>query len=77
VALDRLLEQAGSHPVAGVRAALAERLHRLAEGLESRPAASADERLAAADIRRWERRTLPSPDAPPVPVAPPGSPIGG
>ena len=52
------------------------RLRRLAEGLESRLAASADERLAAADIRRWERRTSPAPAAPPVPVAPPGSPIG-
>ena len=76
VALDRLLEQAGSHPVAAVRAALADRLRRLAEGLESRPAASADERLAAADIRRWEQRTSPAPAAPPLPVAPPGSPIG-
>jgi hypothetical protein len=77
VALDRLIEQAEENPVAQVRATLTDRLLALAARLETDAGASADERLAAADIRRFEHR----PAAPAVPVpnpeAPPGSPIGG
>jgi hypothetical protein len=76
VALDRLLEQAESHPAPGVRAVIAERLGRLADRLENLPAASGDERLAAADVRRWEGRTQPAAAAPATPALPPGSPIG-
>jgi hypothetical protein len=74
--LDRLLEQATSHPVAEVRAVLAERLLSLARRLEELPQPSAFDRLAAADIRRWEHRDLPAGPSPPPPDAPPGSPIG-
>ncbi|MCG6921094.1 MAG: zinc-dependent metalloprotease [Acidobacteria bacterium] len=76
VALDRLLEQATTHPVAEVRAVLTERLLSLADRLEQLPQPSAFEHLAAADIRRWERREAPAVGPPPTPDVPPGSPIG-
>ena len=74
--LDRLLEQASTHPSAQVRAVLAERLVWLAGRLESLSQASAFEALAAADIRRWEHRTEPAVTPPPPLAMPPGSPIG-
>ncbi len=74
--LDRLLEQASTHPSAQVRAVLTERLLWLAGRLENLSQASAFERLAAADIRRWERRTVPAVTPPPTPDPPQGSPIG-
>ena len=61
---------------ATVRAVLADRLERLALGLEERDAPSPHERLVAADIRRWQARienTVPG-DALPLPN---GDPIGG
>ncbi len=76
VTLDRLLEQATGHPVAEVRAVLTERLLSLASRLEELPQPSAFEHLAAADIRRWERRDAPATAPPPPPDVPPGSPIG-
>jgi hypothetical protein len=76
VTLDRLLEQATTHPVAEVRAVLTERLLSLASRLEETPQPSAFEHLAAADIRRWERREAPAAEPPPTPDLPPGSPIG-
>jgi Met-zincin/Domain of unknown function (DUF5117) len=77
VALDRLIEQAGSHPVAEVRAVLTDRLLALATRLEALPSATPDEKLAAADIRRWEHRTEAPTPRPTPPAVPPGPPIGG
>jgi hypothetical protein len=76
VTLDRLLERATTHPVADVRAVLTERLLSLASRLEEVPQPSAFEHLAAADIRRWERREAPTAAPPPTPDLPPGGPIG-
>jgi hypothetical protein len=76
VALDRLLEQASTHPVAPVRAILADRLLALARRLEKTTPSDPHRRLAAADIRRWEDRSSPAPLPPSIPPAPPGSPIG-
>jgi hypothetical protein len=76
VALDRMIGQAGTHPVPRVRAALTDRLLALASRLESLPGASPEETLAAADIRRFERRTETAAPQPKPPEAPPGSPIG-
>ncbi len=74
--LDRLLEQASTHPSAQVRAVLAERLLWLAGRLENLSQASAFELFAAADIRRWEHRTERAVTPPQPPATPPGSPIG-
>ena len=76
-AADGMMRQASSatNP-ATVRAVLADRLERLALGLEERDAPSSHERLVAADIRRWQARienTVPG-DALPLPN---GDPIGG
>ena len=76
-ATDGMMRQANSatNP-ATVRAVLADRLERLALGLEERAAPSPHERLVAADIRRWQARienTMPG-DALPLPN---GDPIGG
>jgi hypothetical protein len=76
VALDRLMEQAEHHPVPQVRAALADRVLGLARDLQSRSGLDPDERLALADIERWQKRTQPAPPLPEPPPAPPGSPIG-
>ena len=77
VALDRLLEQAGSHPVSRVRAVLTDRLLALAARLEALSGATPDEALAAADIRRFEHRTEGPTPRPAPPTVPPGPPIGG
>jgi len=76
VTLDRLLEQASSHPVGQVRAILTDRLLSLALRLERDPDAGAFEQLAAGDIRRWARRDLSALPPPAAPEAPAGSPIG-
>jgi hypothetical protein len=76
VTLDRLMEQAASHPVSGVRAVLTHRVLRLADELEGRTGNDPHETLAAADIRRWQARQAPLIPPPPPPEAPPGSPIG-
>lgn len=75
--LDRLLERATTHPSAQVRSVLTERLLWLAGRLENLSQRSAFESLAAADIRRWERRTESAVPPPATPAPPPGSPIGG
>jgi hypothetical protein len=76
VTLDRLLAQASAHPSAQVRAVLTDRALSLADRLEGLAQPSPFDRLAAADIRRWERRSAPAVPPPPTPEAPPGSPIG-
>jgi hypothetical protein len=76
VTVERLLEQATSHPVGQVRAILTDRLLSLAARLEHDPDAGAFERLAAADIRRWARRDVRALPPPGTPEAPAGSPIG-
>jgi hypothetical protein len=76
VVLDRLMEQAESHPVSAVRAVLTDRVLRLADELEQSAGADPHHRLAAADIRRWDARNAPLVSPPPPPEAPPGSPIG-
>lgn len=77
VVLDELLRRASDgENIASVRAILTEKLLELAEWLESRPAPSSHDKLAAADIRRWEGRPY-SPEIPGrAPEVPPGSPIG-
>ena len=75
--IDQMMQQAtmeGSAP--DVRAILADRLEDIATGLESAGDPSPHERLAAADIRRWQSRienTTPGP----VIQLPAGDPIGG
>jgi hypothetical protein len=76
VTLDRLLEQATQHPSAQVRAVLTDRAISLAARLEGLAQPGPFEHFAAADVRRWERRTAPAAPPPPAPEAPPGSPIG-
>lgn len=76
VTLTRLMEQATDHPVSLVRAVLTDRLLELAARLEENPRATPHDRLATADIRRWENRPAPSTTSPPLPETPPGSPIG-
>jgi hypothetical protein len=76
VALDGLLEQARSHPVAEVRAVLTDRLLQLAASLEALPHATPDEALAAADIRRFQHRPEPPVSRPAPLTIPPGPPIG-
>ncbi len=77
VTLTRLIERATDHPVSQVRAVLSDGLLDLAARLEENPRATAHDRAAAADIRRWANRPAPSTTPPPLPATPPGSPIGG
>jgi hypothetical protein len=75
--LDTLLREASSadNP-ARVRALLTAGLDGLADRLESDSGATAHQRLALEDIRRWQSRpegTVPRPKAPPLPA---GDPIG-
>jgi hypothetical protein len=76
VTLDRLIERATDDPVPQVRAVLADRILDLGRRLAERPSPDAHERLAIADIERWQRRTAPDTKAPAPPAVPPGSPIG-
>ena len=75
--IDQMMQQAtmeGSAP--DVRAILADRLERMATSLEAEGDPSPHERLAAADIRRWQSRienTIPGPAI----QLPAGDPIGG
>ena len=74
---DRMMRHAGSAgTMTEARAVLSDRLDRLAGQLEALMAASPHQRLAAADIRRWQQRienTTPSPSL----QLPAGDPIGG
>ncbi len=77
VVADEMMRQAGrTENAAEVRAILADRLHALAARLEAVAAPSPHQRLVAADIRRWERRTEDPVAAPPLRI-PAGDPIGG
>jgi hypothetical protein len=75
--IDQMMQQAtmeGNAP--DVRAILADRLDNMASSLESGGSPSPHERLAAADIRRWQSRienTIPGPAI----QLPAGDPIGG
>lgn len=75
--IDQMMQQASSdRNPAEVRAVLSNRLESLAAEIEASGGASAHERLAAADIRRWQSRienTIPGP----VIELPAGDPIGG
>ncbi len=75
--VDHMMRQASMEGNPGeVRAVLADRLDRLAGEIESLTASSPHERLAAADIRRWQNRTegtIPGP----LLQMPAGDPIGG
>ncbi|MFN8580297.1 MAG: zinc-dependent metalloprotease [Gemmatimonadaceae bacterium] len=74
--IDEMMVQASRQEnSADVRAVLADRLHTLADRLESQGPRTPHESAAAADIRRWERRperTVPGPSL----KLPPGDPIG-
>ena len=75
--IDQMMQQA-SHDTnsAEVRAILNDRLEQLAAQIEADGAPSPHERLAAADIRRWQSgipNTVPGPG----PQMPAGDPIGG
>ena len=75
--IDQMMQQAameGNAP--DVRAILADRLETMAQSLEAKDDTSPHERLAAADIRRWQSRidnTTPGPSI----QLPAGDPIGG
>ena len=75
--IDQMMQQAameGNAP--DVRAILADRLETMAQGLEAKDDTSPHERLAVADIRRWQSRidnTTPGPSL----QLPAGDPIGG
>jgi hypothetical protein len=75
--IDRMMQQASMDSNSGeVRAVLNDRLERLATEIESDGSPSPHERLAAADIRRWQsgiESTVPGP----APQMPAGDPIGG
>jgi len=75
--VDHMMRQATMEGNPGeVRAVLADRLDRLAGEIESLTSSSPHERLAAADIRRWQNRTegtIPGP----LLQMPAGDPIGG
>ena len=75
--VDRMMRQASmeGNP-AEVRAVLADRLDRLAGELEGVGAPTAHQRLAAADIRRWQNRTEGTIPGPTLQM-PAGDPIGG
>ena len=75
--VDRMMRQASmeGNP-AEVRAILAHRLDRLAGELESEAGATPHQRLAAADIRRWQNRTEGTIPGPTLQM-PAGDPIGG
>ena len=76
--IDEMMMQASrADNSAEVRAVLTDRLDKLATRLEALVAsARAHQMSAAADIRRWERRTERTIPAP-VLKLPPGDPIGG
>ncbi len=75
--IDQMMQQASSDANSGeVRAVLNDRLEMLAQGIEADASPSPHERLAAADIRRWQsgiENTVPAPG----PEMPAGDPIGG
>ncbi|MFQ5689834.1 MAG: zinc-dependent metalloprotease [Gemmatimonadota bacterium] len=76
VVLDRLLQEAANERnTPAVRAELAAAVEDLAFWLEGRPTPTPHQKLALADIRRWERRTGDWSASRP-PELPPGSPIG-
>jgi len=76
VVLDRLMERATDHPVSQVRAILTDRVVALHDRLVREPSTDPAERLAVADIERWQARSRPDTLPPAPPAAPPGSPIG-
>jgi len=76
VALDALIAQAGTHPVSQVRATLTQKVLALADRLEALPRPTAHQKLAAADVRRWQNRPEGLTPAQRAPAVPPGSPIG-
>jgi hypothetical protein len=75
--IDQMMQQSSSDANSGeVRAVLNDRLETLAQGIEADTSPSPHERLAAADIRRWQsgiENTVPAPG----PEMPAGDPIGG
>ncbi len=75
--IEEMMRQASSEANSGeVRAVLNDRLETLAQGIEADGTPSPHERLAAADIRRWQsgiENTVPAPG----PEMPAGDPIGG
>ncbi len=74
---DRLMLEASSdRNPASVRAVLADRLNRLAEGIEAQSSRSPHERLVAADVRRWQARIENTVPGAPIQM-PSGDPIGG
>jgi hypothetical protein len=76
-AIDRMMQQASMDGnSAEIRAILNDRLERLATSIEADAAPGPHDRLAAADIRRWQSgiaNTVPGP----APQLPAGDPIGG
>ncbi len=76
--LDGIVEQASSadNP-ARVRAELSAKLDELANQLEAVSMPSSHEKLALADIRRWQSRSEGTVPGSTKPEIPPGSPIGG
>ena len=75
--IDQMMQQAvmeGNAP--DVRAILADRLETMAQGLEAKDDTSPHERLAVADIRRWQSR-IDNTDFGPSIQLPAGDPIGG
>lgn len=76
VALDDLIAEATTHNMPQVRAILTERILALADRLEATRPASAHQKLAAADIRRWQNRPEGAFVPQKAPAVPPGSPIG-
>ncbi len=77
VVLEQMLDHAtDGRSAAPVRAILAASLDELASRLEVRPSAAPHERLAASDIRRWQRRPYDADERSEAASLPPGSPIG-
>lgn len=77
VVIDEMMTQGSSaENSAEVRAVLSDRLHRLADRITAMDEPSPHQRLAAADIRRWENRLEGTIPGQPLPLAP-GDPIGG
>lgn len=75
VTTDEMMVQASSENASGaVKAVLADRLGKLADRMDRQRTASAHQSSVAADIRRWQQRSM---DAIPRPalLLPPGDPI--
>jgi len=77
VVVDRMMREGGSNGnPAEVRAVLTDRLDRLATRIEGMSQASPQQKMVAADIRRWQDRDQNTEPGPKLEM-PAGDPIGG